>query len=221
MRAVLSLLAALAWVSTAWAQMPLLGVSKTTAGGGGSACTVTGTAEWNGTDIYGPVFLTNGNLSVESQSGFNQGRSTHYGTGKCYWEDELTLTTGSTNWTAGGMASSDWNWLTQGLGSGVQSVAVRLNDGVYYNNSATGFGGIMPTAQGQIVRKAVDWPNKLLWVAIADPATGTGGVSISSMTGSNFYAAWSFDATDNIDTANFGATAFTYSAPSGFSAFKP
>jgi hypothetical protein len=106
-----------------------------------------------------------------------------------------------------------------------------------YLNAIAQTGSYPPLASAQVLRVAVDRSANRVWWAINnviwgstvwmgsgatndDPATGTGGLNITSVTGTVFPAfssAW----TGDIATVNFGATAFAFAVPSGFVSIDP
>lgn len=82
---------------------------------------------------------------------------------------------------------------------------------------------------GSVCQFAIDTVAKLGWVRLnagnwnnsstANPATGTGGIDISSLTGPLY--AFCGGGTGSGFTANFGGSSFVYSVPSGFTGGIP
>lgn len=101
------------------------------------------------------------------------------------------------------------------------------DNGLILSNGATV--QAMPTlANGDRVSIAIDLDNDRIWFrkttgdwnnnVSADPATNTGGIDISSLSGP-YYLGTCVTVPGEIVTINFGASAFTYAVPSGFSAW--
>jgi hypothetical protein len=121
-----------------------------------------------------------------------------------------------------GVGTSSFN-LTGGTTTNA-AVVIRLNGPIQINNSASGsqIGTINP---GNVIGVAVDFTAHLIWFRIApsgnwngsgtaNPATGAGGLNISALSGALFplFTGGSGD----VCTANFGASAFSGTVPSGF-----
>jgi hypothetical protein len=178
---------------------------------------------WNPADtqIY---TLSNGNLTITGASGNGGSRSTfNASTGKYYWE--ITMNT----W----VSSSDGPGImltTASFGNAAQpgGCAVTLSGQFWVNGSTAGSMGV-GFSSGNTVGIAVDFTNKLIWFRLtpsgnwngsgtANPATGTGGVSFSTLSGN--FAAWISNLTNapEVATANFGASTFSGAVPSGFAA---
>ena len=97
----------------------------------------------------------------------------------------------------------------------------------YVNNS--GFNSIPQWGQGNTCQVAIDCGAQLFWGQVSgtsgwnaggNPVTGSGGYSYSVLGTGVLYPIVQFDNTILYEaTANFGGTSFTYSPPSGFSAF--
>ena len=177
-------------------------------------------ATWNPADLSG-VTLSGSNLIATSTAGVSgiRGNSSR-SSGKSYWE--YTYTTINTNGLAVGVGTSSFN-LTGGTTTNA-AVVIRLNGPIQINNSASGsqIGTINP---GNVIGVAVDFTAHLIWFRIApsgnwngsgtaNPATGVGGLNISALSGALFplFTGGSGD----VCTANFGASAFNGSVPSGF-----
>lgn len=82
---------------------------------------------------------------------------------------------------------------------------------------------------GDIAYMAVDLGASLLWCrvnggnwngnAANDPSAGTGGVSISSITGGALFVMGTGQSTTTVNTFKFDTTTFSFAAPSGFGSF--
>src|SRR5262245_57370159 len=186
--------------------------------GGGAPLLVP--ANWSPTDKTA-VTLTNANLTATMA--FNGGVRAITGQtiGKYYFE--LTMTTWS--FTAIGLALSSHS-LTNPGGSGIIYVD---NTGVITLNG-TGTGSALGTrASGNIIGIAIDCVADLTWFCVAPTgnwngsgtanlATGIGGINIAAIVGALFpIAIGGSSSAGDIVTANFGASAFARTPPSGYS----
>jgi hypothetical protein len=184
--------------------------------------------------------LSNGNLTLTEASslgtyiGFAEG-TTSYSTGKYYFE--VRLQTGSTKRViAVGLispATQADHYLTGHLGnsSGAYKYqwsleAASPNLLTFHNGSNTNYGSYT-RADNDVIGVAIDFDAKKLWFAYnnvwvgsGDPASGTNptwsGTDLSTPT--SLYPAVT-SAASGVVTAAFLASDFTYSAPSGFSAW--
>jgi len=107
-------------------------------------------------------------------------------------------------------------------------VDISITGRAYFNDIAQDTAGAY--VAGTTNMACVDTTAKLFWhynyttglwngvvIGSSNPATGTGGVDISTMGGTWSWAIGLIDITGNTDiTVNFGATAFTNTIPSGF-----
>lgn len=176
------------------------------------------------------VTLSNGNLTAtHSNTTSNSGvrSASQQSSGKYYFEVTATQTAGSGDCVGVITAAGTYtNLVTNGSNCGVQYRA----GAIWANNAnSTLSGGNI--ANGNIVGVAVDLDNDKIWfqqffgwnglaVTSENPATNTGGVSISSFSGTTLSPAVGFAATASGNfTANFGATTFKGNVPSGFSAW--
>lgn len=104
---------------------------------------------------------------------------------------------------------------------------VTSDKNFYQNNNAATTTGLEATANpNDIWGVAVDMGNNAIWFRLNggnwnnnvsdNPATNTGGISISPMnTSGTLWAEFYINNTDAL-TVNFGASAYNNSAPSGF-----
>jgi hypothetical protein len=175
--------------------------------------------------------LSNANLTAAANAD-NFGALTRsvnsHSTGKYYAEFTVDFwLTGGVSGNAQGVGICD---STQGIdtymGADVHGIA-------YYQDGTVQFNGgvlttIMTFAVGNIISMAVDMGNQTIWWrvnggnwnndAAANPATNTNGSSFAGI-GATLYAAMDIqEATGGPQqfTANFGASAYAYAAPSGF-----
>ncbi|MDN4982304.1 hypothetical protein QY049_03580 [Bradyrhizobium sp. WYCCWR 13022] len=190
--------------------------ARSAASGGGTTPTT-----WNAGDSTN-VTLTGSNLiaTVGSGSGGVRGVAS-LSTGKYYFEYTYAIHTNSFN-TGIALASAS---VTGSTGTGIAYVT-RSSGGIFVNGTDSG-SALGLIAQGAVVGIAVDFSANLIWFRIApsgawngdgsaNPATGVGGVDISSISSGPLFPIF-FGASGDAVTANFGATSFTGSVPSGFS----
>lgn len=180
------------------------------------------TTTWNPADKDASITLSAGNLTATkaSGSGFCGVRAVaSASTGKKYWE--LTWTSVTAGLCMVGIADGTWNLTANFLGQAAGSIG--------WTTSATIFGASGSAdswTAGDVLSIALDIGGALIWFrrnasarwnasGSADPATGTGGISTSSVA-TPMFAAASLDATGDIVTANFGGSAYNLAAPSGF-----
>jgi hypothetical protein len=184
---------------------------------------------WNPADISN-MTLSLGNLRATSSAtgGAVRGTTAHT-TGKFYWE--YAFTTATSIYTDAGLASLAVS-LPSVAGSptgAVQQYAdntfgLRVNG----NNAFIAIGAL----NGLSCSFAVDYGAQLLWVRIApsgnwnasgtaNPATGTGGVSISMFGATAMYPVCCCNNVGDVITANFGASAFVGAMPAGFASYDP
>jgi hypothetical protein len=167
------------------------------------------------------VTLTNANLTATAPAAVGGVRGTNSHTsGKYYWEYKIV-----------GIAS---NGMSEGIalasaslsaGSSTGAAMVSRTGSVSINGS--GLGALLGTrAVNDVIGVAVDFSAALIWFRVApsgnwngsgtaDPATGAGGLSISALSGALYPVFLNAQAGDAV-TANFGASGFTGSVPSGF-----
>jgi hypothetical protein len=162
--------------------------------------------------------------------------TTSHASGKWHFEWTCNFTVdGYTNNNAFGLASASHLYLASPdgfLGNDAYSLAYTASGAIYANafllNANTG----TQYTQGDTVAIEVDFGAMLIWVknitqsgnwnnsGSANPATGTGGISISALTGSPWFAAVQQVATPGDQfTVNFGGSAFALTPSSGFSAW--
>jgi len=176
---------------------------------------------WSPTDKSTPgITLSAGNLTATSTD-FNVGvRATAgFSTGKYYHEILMSNGGGGTAVACGlAPASAPLN----NLGAGA---VVASSNTIFLSGSSV---GTLPgMVNGCIVGIAVDLGARLVWFRIApsgnwnnsgtaDPATGTGGVNISSLSGALYPIFQVAFGLSYAATANFGASAFSGTTPAGF-----
>jgi len=202
---------------------PRVVAPKYVSGGGGS------TATWSPTNKNTDFVLSNGNLTVTTTvltgaTSIGLGTTAVTTAQKKYFE--ATVNTVSSQASAGlannTVSFSGGRW----LGEGTNSVGYENNGNVYAGGSQIGTVGTF--GNGAVISVAVDFAAGKVWFRLnggnwngsptADPATNTGGLT-HGITGNLFpgYMMQYDGTTPSQVTANFGASAFIYAAPSGFS----
>jgi hypothetical protein len=190
------------------------------------------------------ITLSNGNLTCTSTT---TASSTTHGTGGyigsaallLYFEATVNTVINSLNSWAIGISSSG-SGLAQYLGQSSIGTGLYQN-GKVLNNTLT-ITTIFTFAAGAVIGVAVNFTAQKVWFTIngttwnnaaigsQNPATNTGGITttannnpfIVSGTYQTVVPAFGTNSnTGNIGTANFGATAFSYAVPSGFTAWDP
>lgn len=150
-------------------------------------------------------------------------------TGKFYFEVAWSHATSADSGCGLAKSTATFNGLISNASNGV---ITYHGFGIFNNGTST---GVNPGAinSGSTVGIAVDLGGSLIWFtldgthwnstssATNNPATGVGGVSISGITGGNLYPVVINNAAVEAGTTNFGASAFTYSVPSGFTSGWP
>jgi hypothetical protein len=189
---------------------------------------------WSTTDKSANVTLSGSNLIATSSSGGSlSGRSVDSiaGSNKLYWETTCNTWTNVNSGVGIANAAALVGTTTFTSSNNVNGCLFWRQSGIYVNGSNVIAAGTTGTyTSGNLICHALDVPNQRYWARIgaagnwngsgtANPATNVGGVDISSiLQGGVFplYAAFSLGATNEQVTANFGATAFTGTVPSGF-----
>ncbi len=179
---------------------------------------------WNPADLTS-VTLSGNNLIATANSG-TSGVRAYIGlsSGKYYWEETWNVINGSGTEIGVATAAATLN------GNGIAGQAVVTNaktaSGEIWVNGVDSTKSLGIQSAGNVIGIAIDITGGLIWFrnapsgnwngsGTADPATGVGGISISSLATPLYPLAGFTFANDKI-TANFGATAFTGAVPAGF-----
>lgn len=178
---------------------------------------------WNPSDKSG-IALSGGDLTATSNVGLGAAvrAAASKSSGKYYFE--LTTTTLSSGYIGLANASA-----VLSAGNTANAVAINTGGAVYINNVVQGSPSLPGIGGGAIVGVAVDLTNTLVWFRVGasgswnatsgtanNPATGIGGINYSAVTGALFPWFCSAFTNGQVVTANFGATAFNGTVPSGF-----
>jgi hypothetical protein len=179
------------------------------------------------------VILSNGNLSYgagPSNTSSDGCRSTkNQTTGKFYFEVTFNFSGPSAAKAGIATAAASYSGInTNGNGS---LIIVASTGAIFFNGTNTGT-TITAPATGAVICFAIDLVNSRGWIrngagnwnnsGTANPATNTGGINIATLFPTNAaYAvvASNFPSVSPMVTANFGATTFAQTVPSGFTAF--
>lgn len=177
-------------------------------------------ATWNPSDKAADVALSNGNLTASRTTGGSPAtvRATvGKSSGKWYWE--MTIGAATIGGTHSGVCDNTVS-LTSFLGNNATGWIYFDQNGNKINNSISTAYGASYTG-GDVLMFALDmnsgkvWFGKNgTWQASGDPGAGT-NEAFSGLSGTIYPAYHNYYAADNA-TVNFGASAFSYSVPSGF-----
>ena len=176
---------------------------------------------WDPANVGTGIVLSNANLTEIMPGGTAVGGRSVLGvtTGKWYWE----VTVGASAAPAQneiGVCNASYNVNTE-LDTSTHGWCYYGATGRIYNNGSIA-GPFSTFGAGDVISIAIDVPNNLLWVAkngvwqnSGNPAAGTGYVT-NTLTGTIYAAFGAGNTSTPSQTANFGATAFAYTVPTGF-----
>jgi hypothetical protein len=179
---------------------------------------------WNPSDLLAMI-LSNNNLTATNTAAPSGVRAKEgFASGKYYWEVTVSTWAQSSTSVGFGLASA-------ALSSGNLGFAFMSRLGTIIVNNVASGSTLGARTAGDTIGIALDVGNNLCWFRVApsgnwngsgtaNPATGVGGVSISTITGTQFPAFWASN-TGEVATANFGGSAFSGAVPSGFTSGWP
>jgi hypothetical protein len=181
---------------------------------------------WNPADKSAGITLSNANLTAaQNTSGANNVRAiASHSTGLYYFEAHMDVRTaqllvGISNSTAS---------LTAFSGNDNNAIAVNSDGQVWLNGANPTGSPVASFLTGDTVSVSVDMGNHKIWfrtnaggwnndiLANQNPATNTGGISFSTMAAGPWFPVLSLATLNDAGTANFGATSYAQSVPSGF-----
>ena len=183
---------------------------------------------WNPSDKNASITLSNGN-----RTGTNNTGGAHAGvrsiasrsTGKYYYEIYANVQT-FTGFSYFGVANSTAS-LSNYLGVDANAAIMTGGGGAVCNGASIGTGDGL--ANTQTMGIAVDFTALKIWfwnnvtarwngdiLANQNPSNGTGGFSIAALAAGPYFPAMSIYQLNDQFTANFGATAYLNTAPTGF-----
>lgn len=205
---------------------------RTTANSGNFVIDLTPSAvTFDPTFAPGTMTFSNGNLTVANSAAFPAGvtRTTVSipgATGK--WFASFKRGPVNSGGTEGvGVCNSSLAASATSLSAGGTNSFGAYDDGNWYKNNVGSTTGAGSFSTNDVIDLAVDFTARRAWVrrnggtwfgagSSGDPVAGTNGFDWSTVTGSTFYFAADPRSTDSW-TANFGTTAYTFAAPSGYS----
>jgi len=188
---------------------------------------------WNPSDATASCSLSGGNLIATAGAGNQAARNTLYkSSGKWYYEALMTNASEGSGDTGCGVASSAYTLGDNGSNGATDMCYWAQNSTVYCNGADT---GLTSLADGDTVGIAIDIPNTHIWfrknggtwnndiLANQNPVGNVGGINLTSLGWSwtSLTPVVSMRGVGDSITANFGASAFSTSPPSGFSAWNP
>lgn len=186
---------------------------------------------WNSSDKHADIVLSNGGLtaSLAGASGTSsravratQGKSS----GKWYFEIVIDTYGGSTPYSLTGIGQSSPSLTSSYFpGSGANDYGYEQTGYKYNNASGSAYGGGLP--EGNVLGVIVDLDNGKIWWSVndtvqggGDPASGT-SPAYSGIAAGTYYPMSSLYTGNNHQlTARFSTGDFSYSPPSGFSAWE-
>lgn len=202
----------------AWAGMMLTGV-------GGASAPPPATTTWDPANVSSGITLSGGNLIATYNNTIGGGYTAvraiaNHSTGKYYCEI-----------LANGAVAN----INLGIEVAGQSLVAPVGDnnlGIQYSQNGqvvTSFAVVTTISawgSGNLISIAVDFGNSAIWFRVdngnwnnsgtANPATNTGGISISSLAAGPYFPAVALHDNGDQMTANFGATAYAQSVPASF-----
>ena len=184
------------------------------------------TTTWNPSDLNSCT-LSGGNLIATGGAGAGGVRSTtSNGSGKFHLE--CTITHNAANDTGCGISvgAASFSGLVSNASGGVVCFTDYIGGRIYIDGSYSGT-SLGTASDGDVVAIEIDIGGELIWLALnagnwnnnalANPATGIGGLSFSTLTGPFF--ALATVSNFGVVTGNFGASAFSRTPSSGFAAW--
>ena len=190
-------------------------------------------ATWNPSDKHADIVLSNGNLTARIGSGdvgpYRAVRAdVGKASGKWYWEVTISIGTPYPgNNSPVGVATAEAVLQATKPHPGADAASYGTNR-IYKFHSGTGtsYGGDGYGSGDVVLGTALDldngkiwWSFNGAWMASGNPAAGT-YPAYTGLAGT-FYPMVGIWDTASPATVNFGATPFTYSPPTGFSALAP
>lgn len=195
------------------------------------------TATWDSATVTA-VTLSGGDLVATNTGTTSANQGAHVAstagktTGKYYFEVTFTANTGGGN-RGVGIGTTASTYTNMGNSATTGSVVYVASGAIYSNGSSQAISIPGITGAGTVFGVAADLDNRKIWFRTApsgnwnnnatyNPATNVGGVTIPAGTMVPFVTfGGTAGAANNVFTANFGASGFTGTVPSGFTAGWP
>lgn len=186
------------------------------------------TTGWNPSDKTANMTLSNSNLTATASSATAGVRaSPGHNSGKYYWEYTVGSSWGNNDSAGVGTAAASLtgNFANNALAAGI---LMSGTTGSIYVANAYQSASINPISPGSVVGIAVDLTGQLIWMRVAPSGNwngsgtaspgGTGGFSLSALSGAALYPQMFLGTSGDSTIANFGASSFSGAVPSGFTA---
>lgn len=174
-------------------------------------------ATWDPGTKNAAITLSGGNLVASAGASLVGARSTvGRSSGKWYWE--ITITADSLSSSIIGVTDSGFINTTY-PGNYANSIALQFGGGRINTGWTVGASGIPSFGVGSVVMFAIDATAGNLWWGVNGTWVNnspSGAADYTITPGSTLYAAT--DPYSGTHTANFGASAFSFSVPAGFNA---
>lgn len=186
---------------------PMLSVIGRALGFMGGAGFPAGTATWNPSDKNASYTLSNGDLTADSGAAVVMCRSTiSKSSGKWFWENTVT----TEGYFFAGVATSSAS-LSSFLGNDAHGYGYYHNGNKYNNGSGAAYGASF--TNGDVIGVALDMDAGTLTFYKNGSSQGQ---AYSGLSGSFFPACGNGSGSGaSVCVANFGASSFAYSVPSG------
>jgi hypothetical protein len=183
---------------------------------------------WNPSDKGSGVTLSGSNLVATFGEAFGTHEAVRsvasHSSGKFYAEFTATTVVGDSQIGVGD-SGFDVTGSPGYLGGSANSLGYSSSGAVFQNNGST-VATYSTYTSGDVIGMAVDFGGQLIWWrvnagnwnnnAMADPATGANGLSTASIGSGPFFAGTSGNGGSGVTTANFGASAYAHTPPSGY-----
>lgn len=184
------------------------------------------TTTWNPSDKHADITLSNGDLTATKggTNGASVVRAVAFASsGKKYFESHCDAMN-NLDACSVGIANASQS-LSGIVGASANGCGYYPGGGIRINGSVLATGETWDV--GATICVAVDLDNSRIWFrknggnwnndGSANPATNTNGVSLATLAAGPYYAANTvFISPTDVFTANFGATTYAQTAPSGF-----
>lgn len=169
-------------------------------------------ATWNPADTDASIALSGGNLTaVAGATGYKGVRSTlSKSSGKWYWELYCTQMGGAYAGKLGTANSSEV--LSSGIGVDTNGEGYYNAGHLYYNGTFNAYGAAFATAD--VIGVALDASTGYVTYYKNNVSQGQETYAVTGP----YFAAIGLATSGTTITANFGATAFTYTPPTGYNA---